>query len=961
MKKFCSKPLNCSPESAASDSVLNRLEASNLLKASKSLQPQNQSTATISPALPSGTTCEPLLQNQGNLTALSAEAPAKISAGAGERKDLAASNPHCGGKCSESSRNADLISLAGKTLKERCTAELEKLLPASEWSDMKLRAQSSYRQRSSELRTSESESSLLPTPTTYPSGSGKVSPAGRNKLETSLRTRANIPTPRANDGTQGCNNGKSGGMNLTSYLKLATPAARDCKGTSPSKNQGASATLPDNLRPFILPGETANPQVWGWMMGFPPNWCESVLMPPGFWENSDWDGGVKSPHPIKRVCSAKELRGGEIQSPITELPASPPKQSPSRSESSFYTHLPNTKIMDEFFDFGKPIFFGWTSQYLPNKSVTRRDWKDSYGSQFIRAFERAAAIGKKLRVPATDKAYYAGGKQIGWLIISEAPYKEALKNMPQVDLIAEGGMCATVEEFAAKYFKGDLEKEVWVLGFKFQPLKFQPLESQLETEEKSISRESPNPLTNCKTLGVLTSSKTDEHFTPGSIIYAVREVMGEIDLDPMSCAEANKTVRAAEFFDKAVDGLAQPWNGRVWLNPAFSLANQAVEKLLYSYITGTVSEAILLLKATPDTARHQSLAALPFCEWRGRVKFTAAEIGTYGSKKPKHAPFPILIFYLGKNFSKFKEIFAPLGNIRLGQTQVDELESDRRELLAEVARLQLELAKKSKAEGDNKPELDRTDWLERDLAASIGIAESRLKELELDREVLPDDLYIRQRVEWQSRLQALQEVQNAMAKIAVRFAAEYENLLNREHPQIESEKNYTPNFAPKKWVESSPETGSLLVRIENYRHTDIGWIAECNVRRSDRISRGSIFLIKACELFADFHVWNGYEREMRQPTYSLGSIRTAKGLRSHFPGIKLPSIPKVDFTEVKAPDNSIWQACKDGGGERAAIKWRCEVLPDGFSRSPRIENKKDDCLESVALTNFANGVVLNYV
>jgi len=580
----------------------------------------------------------------------------------------------------------------------------------------------------------------------------------------------------------------------------------------------------------------------------------------------------------------------------------------------------------EYFDFGTPISFGLTAQYLPQKTVTRRDWKEGYATKFAHAFDRAVAAGKKLRVPAIDKAYRVGGKQIGWLVLSHAPYKEVLKEMPRVDLVTEGGMCNTIEEFATKYFKGDLEKEVWVLRFKFLPLQAS-IDAALDPVTEAVS----NPPTKTKTLETLTSSGSDEHFTPTLFANAARQVMSNIDLDPMSCTAANKFIRADHFYDKELDGLKQPWTGKVWLNPAFSVATPAVKKLIKSYNNGDVTEALLLLRAAPDTKRHHMLTAFPFCELNKRIKFIAE--GNVG------APFACLIFYLGRNFPRFKEVFSQLGNIRLGQSQVDELENDRRDLLTEVARLQLELAKKSEASSD-KREPNQTEWLERDLAASIGIADSRLQELELDKEILPDDLYIRQRVEWRSRLQALQEVKEAMTKIAVRFTAEYDHLLNREHPQIElSEEKYTPDFAPQKWVESSAETGSLLVRIENYRHTDIGWIAECNVRRSDRVSRNSVFLIKASELFTDFHPWKGYEREIIQPIYSLGSIRTAKGLKNHFPGIKLPPVPRPDSTEVKAPDNSVWQACKDGWSERAAIKWRCEVLPNGFSRSPRIHEK----------------------
>jgi len=592
----------------------------------------------------------------------------------------------------------------------------------------------------------------------------------------------------------------------------------------------------------------------------------------------------------------------------------------------------------KYLDFGKPISFGFTAQYLPNKTVTRRDWKDGYAKQFIRAFEQAVATGKQLRVPAIDKAYYAGGKQIGWLVLSHAPYKEALKDMPCVDLVAEGAMCTSVKEFATKYFKGDLDKEVWVIGFKFQATSKSLIDVETynpvpEPIQNSFATDSSEKTPKSKTLETLTSAKSDEHGTPYFLAQAAREVLGEINLDPMSNPVAQKIIQAQNFYTKKEDGLTKPWIGRIWLNPAFSKADEAVAKLIGAYEAGICPEALLLIKAAPETRRNQSLAPYPFCELNKRVKFLAD-----GNKV--QAPFSTLIFYLGKNFSRFKEVFGCLGNIRLGQTQVDELESDRRNLLAEVARLQLELAKKSEAEaGSDKSEPDQTDWLERDLTASISVAQSRLEELELDREVLPDDLYIRQRVQWRSRLQTLEEVQATMNKIAIRFTAEYENLMNRERSQIESEENYSPDFAPKKWVESSPRTGSVLIRIENYRHTDVGWIAQCNVRRSDRISRNSNFLIKASELFADFHPWKGYEREIQQPIYSLGSIRTAKGLKNHFPGIKLPLMPRPDSTEVKAPDNSVWQACKDGWSERAAIKWRCEVLPSGFSRSPRTHEK----------------------
>lgn len=416
----------------------------------------------------------------------------------------------------------------------------------------------------------------------------------------------------------------------------------------------------------------------------------------------------------------------------------------------------------EYLDFGTPISFGYTAQYLPQKSVTRRDWKDSHATKFIKAFDRATAEGKKLRLPAIDKAYHAGGKQIGWLILSHAPYKEALKNMTHADLTAEGGMCTTVGGFVAKYFKGDLEKEVWVVGFKFQ---------------------------------------------------------------------------------------------------------HQVDEL--------------------ESDRRELLA------------------------------------------------------------QVAELESDRRELLAQVAELQMQLAKKSESASAAR-EIDPIDWLNHDICEQVETAERRLRELEIDRELLPDDIYARQRCEWQTKLEILKYTQRAIAKINTRYTAEYQAIINREHPLIEEESGYTPNFAPNRLVESSPETGNLLIKIEKYQHTQAGWIAQCNVRISQRAPRDSKLLILADELFADFHPWQ-YTKTQILPQYSLGSIRTAKGLKSHFPGIDIPAWPRADSSELTASDGSIWQAFVDGDYTgRSSIKWRCEVLPDGFSRSPRIDIKNDRT-ESVAI------------
>ena len=222
----------------------------NLQERSRLAQPPDWFMPIGSLAHQFGMMCKPSTPNPENLTASLVAVPVKICPPAETRRDLTASDQDCGGSNSESLMNADQNLLAGRMLKEHLAEELGKLLLASEWSDIKLRVQSSYRQRNSERRISESEFLSLPTATTYPSGSGTASPAGRNSLETRLRSPAAIPTPRANDGMQGYNSGKTGGMNLTGYLKFPTP------------QNANSATLQGQIKlAAIVPGQSANPQI----------------------------------------------------------------------------------------------------------------------------------------------------------------------------------------------------------------------------------------------------------------------------------------------------------------------------------------------------------------------------------------------------------------------------------------------------------------------------------------------------------------------------------------------------------------------------------------------------------------------------------------------------------------------------------------------------------------------------
>jgi phage N-6-adenine-methyltransferase len=150
-----------------------------------------------------------------------------------------------------------------------------------------------------------------------------------------------------------------------------------------------------------------------------------------------------------------------------------------------------------------------------------------------------------------------------------------------------------------------------------------------------------------------------ERYTPPQYIDAAREVLGEFDLDPATCAMAQETVRANEFFTAETDGLSQEWHGKVWMNPPYhrDLAPAFIAKLIEEKEAGRVSEAIVLTNNSTDTAWFQQLAPVSsaICFTKGRINFTVP------NGPPVMPTQGQTFFYLGDNPQAFAEKFAAFG------------------------------------------------------------------------------------------------------------------------------------------------------------------------------------------------------------------------------------------------------------------------------------------------------------
>jgi DNA N-6-adenine-methyltransferase (Dam) len=164
-----------------------------------------------------------------------------------------------------------------------------------------------------------------------------------------------------------------------------------------------------------------------------------------------------------------------------------------------------------------------------------------------------------------------------------------------------------------------------------------------------------------KRVGSLKSSNSVEWYTPAKYIDAAREVLGDIDLDPASCEQANKTIKAKSIYTINDEGLQKTWQGRVWMNPPYGrVCGEFISKLVESHVEGNVPAAIALLNGYGfDTAWFQPLWDYPICFTDHRISFESP------NKKPGDGgPANGNVFvYLGPDPDRFTEVFAQFGAV----------------------------------------------------------------------------------------------------------------------------------------------------------------------------------------------------------------------------------------------------------------------------------------------------------
>lgn len=156
----------------------------------------------------------------------------------------------------------------------------------------------------------------------------------------------------------------------------------------------------------------------------------------------------------------------------------------------------------------------------------------------------------------------------------------------------------------------------------------------------------------------LTRKKAQGWYAPPELIALVRQVMGEIDLDPVSHEVAQQSIQATNYYTPAQNGLSQSWFGRVWLHPPVrEKTAKWTNKAIAEYESGHILSAIILVKPAVGSKWFQKLSRLfPLCLPYEPLLF----LDDQGQPQPKQGN---AIFYLGQQNYQFQQVFGAIGSV----------------------------------------------------------------------------------------------------------------------------------------------------------------------------------------------------------------------------------------------------------------------------------------------------------
>ncbi|MDR3558228.1 MAG: hypothetical protein P4L61_01720 [Candidatus Pacebacteria bacterium] len=184
----------------------------------------------------------------------------------------------------------------------------------------------------------------------------------------------------------------------------------------------------------------------------------------------------------------------------------------------------------------------------------------------------------------------------------------------------------------------------------------------------NCTQNSPTPIPGpVAPLAQTTSSAAAELWTPPFYVDKVRAVLGQIDLDPFSCAGANLTVQANRYFCAGSAPFKRDWRAKtIFMSPPSSekLLLRAARRFLKELRRGRFEQAIVLVNEAPDCLWYNLLAsrADAICVTRKPIPFNTPNGGSQTSGAGMQA---FLLFGPDRKF--FRQLFTGVGAISLAK------------------------------------------------------------------------------------------------------------------------------------------------------------------------------------------------------------------------------------------------------------------------------------------------------
>jgi ParB family chromosome partitioning protein len=158
------------------------------------------------------------------------------------------------------------------------------------------------------------------------------------------------------------------------------------------------------------------------------------------------------------------------------------------------------------------------------------------------------------------------------------------------------------------------------------------------------------------------NSGNSEWYTPQIYADAARQVMGGIDIDPCSCEDANRVIKATTFYSEADDGFSKEWRGRLYTNPPYGegTIDKFADKLLGEVGSQRVTQAVVLVNNCTETKWFQRLlrAAANVCFPMGRISFWSVD---RPSKNPLQGQAFLHFCVRSQDGTKFRRVFSKFG------------------------------------------------------------------------------------------------------------------------------------------------------------------------------------------------------------------------------------------------------------------------------------------------------------